>query len=97
MTAGRWFEVGIGFVLPTAALVWILWKLWRWYSPGGIRRPERFLTGVAEFLLVCVFVILIILAWELFRTWRKPQHSAEPRVSATDLLQIGHERHGPAV
>jgi len=77
MTAGTWFEVGIGFVLPTAALIWVLLKLWRWFSPGAIRRPEGFLTGIAEFLLVCVFVILVVLAWELFKTWRQPRPSAE--------------------
>ena len=83
MTAGRWFEVGIGFVLPTAALIWILWKLWRSYGRGGIRQTDGFLAGIAEFLLVCVFVILIILAWEMFRTWRKPQHPAQSRAPAT--------------
>jgi len=62
---------------PTAALIWILWRLWRAWNPGGIRRPEGFLAGIAEFLLVCVFVILVVLAWELFKTWRQPQHSAE--------------------
>ena len=96
MTAGRWFEVGIGFVVPTAALIWILWKLFRWYSPGAMRQPEGFAVGVAEFLLVCVFVILIILAWELFKTWRQPQHSAESRAPATDFLRSRYERHGSA-
>ena len=86
MTAGRWLEVSIGFVVPTALLVWILWKLWRWFNPGGMRRPEGFLAGVVEFLLVCVVVLLIVLAWELFKTWRRPRVSAESRPPATHLL-----------
>ncbi len=91
MTAARWFEVAIGFVIPTATVVWILWSLWRWFNPGAIRPPERFLAGITEFLLLCVFVILVILAWELFKTWRQPTHSTESHAPASGLRPTGHE------
>jgi hypothetical protein len=69
MTAKRWFEVAIGFVLPTAAILWCVWNEWVGLS-GGVRRPPRSLDGVVRFLLTCVLVMVIVLSWEMFRVWR---------------------------
>ncbi len=72
MSTARWLEVVVGFVVPTAAVIWGVWILWRGFRPGGFRRPSGWLAGVIGFLLTCVLVILIVLAWELFKVWRGP-------------------------
>ncbi len=86
MTVGQWLEIVIGFVVPTAAVLWGVWILWLWFRPGSIRRPAGWLAGVIGFVLTCVLVILIILGWELFKSWRRPQvrGSASARPSATE-------------
>ena len=69
MTA-RWVEAAFGFVVPTAAVLWGVWLLWHWFRPPAVKRPPSFVTAVVGFLLVCVLVILIVVAWEMFQTWR---------------------------
>jgi hypothetical protein len=99
VTAGHWVETVIGFVIPTAAVVWGVWILWRGFRPGAIRRPTGVLAGVIGFVLTCVLVILIVLAWELFKAWRRPtpRDSAWPRSSVTEVhLVVSNEAHGPA-
>jgi hypothetical protein len=81
VSAGEWVEVVLGFVLPTAAVVFAVARLWRWSGPGLLKRPTGFVAGVAEFLLVCVLVMLVILGWEVFKTWRGRQHAAGSRSS----------------
>jgi len=69
MTAERWFEVGIGFILPTVAILWGIWSEWRDVA-GGPRRPPRSLDGVVRFLLTCVLVVVLVLSWEMVQVWR---------------------------
>ena len=87
MTAGRLLEIGVGFVLPTAAVLWGIWVLWRSFRPGDVKMPTPVLDGIVGFLLICVFVVLIVLAWELFRAWRYPRgaQSRVPRISTNAL------------
>jgi hypothetical protein len=79
MSTGEWFEAVVGFVIPTAAVVWGVWILWHWYRPGATRQSGGLVAGVVGFVLTCVLVMLIILGWELFKTWR---HPARPPVAA---------------
>ena len=94
MTASEWGETLVGFVIPTAAVVWGIWTLWRWSSPG-IKRPSVFATGVIEFVLTCVLVVLIILGWELFKTWRRQAHGQmSPRVAVSELRFVIRDERG---
>lgn len=77
MTASEWGETLVGFVIPTAVVIWGILILWRWSRPG-IKQPGGWVGGIIEFVLTCVFVILIILAWELFKTWKRQVHSPLP-------------------
>jgi large-conductance mechanosensitive channel len=85
VTGGQWVEALVGFLIPTAAVGWGLWMVWRWVRPD-FKHSTRIVPGVVEFVLVCVLVILIVLAWEMFKTWRRPQNPAQPRSSANELL-----------
>jgi chromate transport protein ChrA len=79
MMAGRLLEIAVGFVLPTAAVIWGLWILWRSFRPGDVKMPSPVIDGIVGFLLICVFIVLVVLAWELFRTWRYPRGAFAPR------------------
>jgi hypothetical protein len=86
----------VGFVIPTAAVVWGIWTLWRWSSPGG-KRPAVFATGIIEFVLICVLVVLIILGWELFKTWRRQAHGQlSPRTAKSELRPVIRDRRARA-
>ncbi len=87
MTAGRLLEIALGFVVPTAAVIWGLWVLWRAFRPGDVKMPSPVVDGIIGFLLICVFVVLIVLAWELFRAWRYPRavQSRRPPISTSAL------------
>jgi hypothetical protein len=84
MTAGQWLEAGIGFVIPTALLLWAVLLVWRWLNPD-LRKSAGIVPGIAEFVLICVFVIVIVLAWEVFKTWRRPRGTIPMRASASEL------------
>jgi predicted PurR-regulated permease PerM len=58
--------------------------VWRWIRPD-FKQASRIVPGVVEFVLVCVLVILILLGWEMFKTWRRPQGSQRARLSAAEL------------
>src|SRR5215470_15181440 len=87
VTASEWGETLIGFVIPTGAVIWGILILWRWSSPET-RRPSAFAGGVIEFVLTCVLVVLIILGWELFKTWRRQVHAPLPPRTAENALQV---------
>jgi hypothetical protein len=78
VTAGEWAEAIVGFVIPTAAVVWGIWILWHWYRPGARMQAGGLVAGVVGFVLTCVLVILIITGWELFKTWRPSARRARP-------------------
>ena len=84
MTSGQLVEAGLGFVVPTAAVVWGIWMVWRWIRPD-FKQASRIVPGVVEFVLVCILVILILLGWEMFKTWRRPPISQHARLPAADL------------
>ena len=77
MTLARLLEVLVGFVIPTAVVIWGVWVLWRAFLPGDVRQPSPVFDGIVGFLLICVFVVLVVLAWELFKMWR-PGRPASP-------------------
>jgi hypothetical protein len=88
VTAGQWAEAFVGFVIPTATVVWGIWILWRSYRPR--MQPGGFVPGVVGFVLTCLLVILIVTGWELFKTWRPSARRARP--PAASILPGG----GPA-
>jgi hypothetical protein len=94
LTASEWAESLVGFVIPTAVVLWGILILWRWSRPG-IKQPGGWVGGVIEFVLTCVFVILVILAWELFKTWRRqvpgplPPRTAELRLVTSERRAKG--------
>lgn len=71
MTAGQWVEALVGFVLPTAVVLWVVWMLWEWFRPA-MKQPTGLSAGTIGFVLICVLVVVIVLAWEMFKTWRRP-------------------------
>jgi hypothetical protein len=83
MNAAPWLEAAIGFVVPTAVVVWGVLQVWRWIRPD-FKNATRIVPGVVEFALVCVIVILIVLGWEMFKTWRRPRVSPQSQVSASE-------------
>jgi hypothetical protein len=85
MTAGQWIEAVIGFVIPTAAVVWGVWMLWRWFRPSDIKQRSGVVAAVMAFVLAALLVFLIVLAWELFKTWKRPQDSTRPGSSVSEL------------
>ena len=89
MTAGRLVEIAVGFVLPTAAVLWGLRVVWRSFRPGDVGMPAPVFDGIVGFLMICVFVVLIILAWELFRTWRFPRANSRRPATSTSALPLG--------
>ena len=52
MTAGRLLEIALGFVVPTAAVIWGLWVLWRAFRPGDVKMPSPVVDGIIGFLLI---------------------------------------------
>jgi hypothetical protein len=87
MNPVHWIETVFGFVIPTAVVVWGVWMLWHWFGPGDIRQPPGLVAGVVRFLLVCLLVIFIILAWELFKAWRRPRfRTARPGTPVSERL-----------
>jgi len=94
MTVKQWLEIAMGFVVPTGAVVWGVWILWRWFRPGTVRVPSRWLDAVIGFLLACILVMLIVLAWELFKSWRRPrgQRPARLQASAMEIRGQGRSR-----
>ena len=81
MSASEWLETLIGFVIPTAAVIWGVYVLWQSVRPG--RLPSGMVGGVVGFVLVCVLVVLVVLGWELFKAWGRPSaYAAAPRHTA---------------
>jgi len=91
MTAARLLEIAVGFVLPTAAVLWGLRILWRSFRPGDVTMPSPVLDGIVGFLLICVFVVLIVVAWELFRTWRYPRADSRRPAASTSVFDARGE------
>ncbi|HEY7111400.1 MAG TPA: hypothetical protein VIA45_00590 [Thermoanaerobaculia bacterium] len=94
MTAGRLIEITMGFVIPTAAVIWGVWLVWRAFRPGDIRQPSPVFDGIVGFLLICLFVVLVVLGWELFKTWRpgRPARPAATRAAAIEGPGVGIRR-----
>ena len=81
MNASQWLETLVGFVIPTAAVIWGVYALWLSVRPG--RLPSGMVGGVVGFVLVGVLVVLVVLGWELFKAWQRPAaYAAAPRHTA---------------
>ena len=80
MTASEWIETLVGFVIPTAVVIWGVYTLWDSVRPG--RLPAGWVGGVVGFVLVCVLVVLVVLGWEVFKAWRQPLRAMRPAAAA---------------
>ena len=83
MTASEWIETLVGFVIPTAAVIWGVYTLWESIRPG--RLPSGMVGGVVGFVLVCILVVLVVLGWEVFKAWRRPARSPGRPIAAVSM------------
>jgi|SRR5215471_10206262 len=95
-----WLEALVGFVIPTAALIWIVRTLWRSFRPGDLKQASPFLDGVVGFLLICFVVVLVVVGWEMFKSWRRPTAAdpsrARPVASALPIPAARTEFSAPS-